>query len=64
MEHFSHVKLYVIFLLLFLYKKISGNSTPLTQKERCLLKRPQISFLREPNFAVSHSSDFTRDVKS
>ena len=32
------------FLLLFFYKKISGDSTPLTQTERCPLEHPNLFF--------------------
>ena len=45
-EQFSHVKLYLIFFLVFffLYQKISGNSTPLIQKERCPEQAPKSLF--------------------
>ena len=56
-EQFSHVFcIQYFFFFFFWYKKISGDSTPQTQKERCLSKHPKLSFLRG-TFAVSHSRD-------
>ena len=45
MKHFDPVKLYYLFIY-FLYKKKSGDSTPLTQKERHPSNHLKISFLR------------------
>ena len=56
-EQFSHVNLYLIFSY-FLYKKISGDSTPFTQKERCLVKAPKSLFLRGTKFVVTHNSQY------
>ena len=49
-----YLYIYLVFLI-FLYKKISGNSIPLTQKERCPKRYPNFSFLRDTTFKVSHS---------
>ena len=48
MKYFEHVSC-IYFFLIFLYKKISSDFTPLP-KMRGALKSTQISFLRDPNF--------------
>ena len=45
MKHIDPVELYYLFIY-FLYKKKSGDSTPLTQKERRPSNHLKISFLR------------------
>ena len=55
MKHFGHLKLYLIFSFFLCIKKISGDSTPLIQKERCPGKVPKSLFLEHLSFAVSHT---------
>ena len=65
-EQFSHVQLYLIFSYFFCKKKkISGDSTPLTQKERCPKRHTQnlSLFLEDLILAISHSGDSTQDIK-
>ena len=56
-ENNSVMYLYIFSFSYFLYKKISGDSIPLTQKERCLKRYPNLSFLRDATFEVSHSAE-------
>ena len=55
MEQFSHV-FCILGFFFFLYKKISGDSTLLTQKERCPKKYPNLFFESTMEFSpVSHT---------
>ena len=54
-----------LFFLIFLKKKISGDSIPLTQKERCPKKHSKnLSFLRGTFFEISHTYAVYRGVVS
>ena len=59
MEQFSHVNLYLFIFLIFCIKKISSDSTPLTQKELCPKKVHKSLFFEPLILAVSHSGDST-----
>ena len=47
--------LYISSFSYFLYKKITGDSTPLTQKERCPKRYPNLFFKGHSFVKVSHS---------
>ena len=51
-EAFQSCK-FVFFFLFVLYKKISGDATPLTQKEMCPSKHPNLFFESTLIFLVS-----------
>ena len=66
MEQFGNVFVYIYFFLFlfFLYKKISGDSTPLIQKRGALKSTPKnLLFLRGLIFLVSHNGDSAGDVE-